>query len=89
MAAEPLQFAVKTTVCDKDYEHLTGPTGISMFGCRPKNTIVFNTVADWDGVKSDLAYAGLFQNYEDSSTHLALLSAAACQLQKVRVFGVR
>ena len=48
-----------------------------MVGCRPKNTIVFNTVADWDGVKSDLAYAGLFRNYEDSSTHLALLPHAS------------
>ena len=74
LQAEPSRFAVKPTVCDRDYEHLRGPNGKPMVGCRPKNTVVSNTVSDWDGAKSALQYANLFRNYEDGvATRLALM----------------
>ena len=72
LSAEPLQFKIRPTICDRDYEHLLGPNSLPMTGCRPKKSGQ-NTVTDWDGVKSELKYAGLFRNYDGAKTRLAVL----------------
>jgi hypothetical protein len=36
--AQPTQFPVEPTVCDMDYEHMSGPSGMPMRGCTPKST---------------------------------------------------
>ena len=75
LQAEPASFAVKPTVCDRDYEHLDGPTGVRMVGCTPKNTVTDNRITDVDNARdSGLTYAGLFRNFDsDGSTFLGLM----------------
>jgi hypothetical protein len=36
--AQPTQFPMEPTLCDRDYEHMSGPSGIPMRGCTPKST---------------------------------------------------
>jgi hypothetical protein len=75
LKAEPIAFAVKPTVCDRDYEHMNGPTGTRMVGCTPKKTITDNKVIDIDNIRDErISYAGLFRNYDsDGSTYLGLM----------------
>lgn len=75
LKAEPAVFAVKPAVCDRDYEHMNGPTGSPMVGCTPKNTVVDNKVTDLDDARDDgIAYARLFRNFNtDGSTYLGLM----------------
>jgi hypothetical protein len=75
LSAEPTSFAVKPTVCDRDYEHMNGPSGTRMVGCTPKSTVTDNTVTDVDNTRENaLAYAGLFRNFDsDGSTYLGLM----------------
>ena len=75
LKAEPSVFAVKPAVCDRDYEHMSGPTGSPMVGCSPKNTVIDNKVTDIDDAKDDaIAYARLFRNFDtDGSTYLGLM----------------
>ena len=75
-SAEPMQFAVKPTLCDRDYEHLRGPAGAKMVGCTPKATASDNqvvaTIIDQFGGISSLSNAKLFRNFNsDGSTTLA------------------
>jgi hypothetical protein len=39
-STQPTQFPVQPTVCNRDYEHMRGPSGIPMRGCTPKSTCV-------------------------------------------------
>ena len=72
LSATPLRLAVQPTLCDRDYEHLSGPTGRRMVGCSPSSTVLDNQVTDLFGAKQPLAYAGLFRNYgSDGTTSLA------------------
>jgi hypothetical protein len=75
LKAEPESFAVKPTVCDRDYEHMNGPTGARMVGCTPKNTVTENRVIDQDNIRDErVSYAGLFRNFDsDGSTYLGLM----------------
>jgi hypothetical protein len=75
LKAEPTAFAVKPTVCDRDYEHMNGPTGERMMGCTPKNTIIDNKIIDIDNTREEhISYAGLFRNFNsDGSTYLGLM----------------
>ena len=75
LKAEPESFAVKPTVCDRDYEHMNGPTGGRMVGCTPKNTVIDNKITDVNNARdSGLSYAGLFRNFNsDGSTYLGLM----------------
>ena len=67
-SSEPQLFAVKPTLCDRDYEHMRGPTGAPLKGCAPKNTVLENTIVDAFADSSTISYAGLFRNYDDKRT---------------------
>ena len=70
--AEPKIFPVKPTICDRDYEHMRGPSGSPMYGCAPKRTVTDNAITDAFSVKSPIAFARLFRNYAtDGTTRLA------------------
>ena len=75
LKSEPVSFAVKPTVCDRDYEHMSGPTGARMVGCTPKNTVTDNCIIDVDNAReSRIGFAGLFRNFNtDGSTYLGLM----------------
>ena len=64
LSTEPKRFAVRPTLCDRDYEHLLGPSGLRMSGCTPNSAIV----TDSNGGLSQLNYAPLFRNYDSSGT---------------------
>jgi hypothetical protein len=38
VSAQPTQFPVEPSMCSRDYEHMSGPSGIPMRGCMPKST---------------------------------------------------
>jgi hypothetical protein len=70
--AEPKVFAVKPTICDRDYEHLAGPSNTPMKGCSPKKTMVYNAISDPFNAKTPVAYSKLFRNYNsDATTRMA------------------
>ena len=75
LKAEPASFAVKPAVCDRDYEHMSGPTGARMVGCTPKNTVTDNSITDADNAREDsIRFARLFRNFNtDGSTYLGLM----------------
>jgi hypothetical protein len=79
LKAEPSLFAVQPTMCDRDYEHMNGPTGARMVGCTPKNTVTDNKITDADNAREDhISYAGLFRNFDsDGSTYLGLMPLRA------------
>ena len=68
--SEPQIFALKPTLCDRDYEHMKGPNGIAMKGCAPKNTLLENVISDAFSDLSDIEYARLFRNYDARKTSL-------------------
>ena len=68
---EPRMFAVNPTVCDRDYEHLLGPSGAAMKGCSPKKNMVGNDITDAYAGKYSLEHARLFRNYENRQTKMA------------------
>ncbi len=50
------------------------------------NVEVQNTIADWNGVKSDLQYAQLFRNFKETGTRLALMPHTT--LKKTGFLGI-
>jgi hypothetical protein len=68
--SEPRMFALKPTLCDRDYEHMKGPNWIAMKGCAPKNTILENKIMDAFSDVSPIQYARLFRNYDSKKTSL-------------------
>jgi len=76
--AEPRVFAVRPTVCDRDYEHMRGPTNAPMKGCSPKNTMVYNAITDPFNAKTQVTYSKLFRNYaSDATTRFAKMPYSA------------
>ena len=75
LKAIPSLFAVEPTVCDRDYEHMNGPTGARMVGCTPKSTIIENMVTDVDDARdASIEYARLFRNFDtDGSTDIGIM----------------
>jgi len=69
-SSEPQMFALKPTLCDRDYEHLKGPSGVAMKGCSPKNTLLENQVTNAFSDVSPLTHAGLFRNFDNKKTSL-------------------
>ena len=68
---QPKLFAVNPTMCDRDYEHLSGPSNIRMKGCSPKSTVLDNQVTNAYSAQYQLEYAGLFRNYDGKQTRMA------------------
>ena len=60
LSTEPKRFAVRPTLCDRDYEHLVGPRGGKMTGCTPNNA----QISDANGGTSPVAFSSLFRNYD-------------------------
>lgn len=69
-SSEPKLFPVKPTLCDRDYEHMSGPTGAPMKGCSPKSTLLENQLTDAFSDPAALSFAGLFRNYDNRKTSL-------------------
>lgn len=69
-SSEPKLFALKPTLCDRDYEHMRGPGGAAMKGCAPKKTLLENQITDAFSDVSSISYAGLFRNYDSKKTSL-------------------
>ena len=71
LSAVPAKFAVRPTVCDRDYEHLRGPSGLRMAGCSPSPSVDNRVTDAFGNVQTNLAYAGLFRNYADGVATMA------------------
>ena len=69
----PKQFPVLPTVCDRDYEHLRGPSGLQMVGCSPSSAVLQNQIVDNSNTPYPITYAGLFRNYNSDGTSIARL----------------
>jgi hypothetical protein len=70
--AEPNLFAVKPTVCDRDYEHMLGPTQQPLMGCSPKQSSI-NSITDNNDIVSALSFAKLFRNFKSGHTELPVM----------------
>ena len=82
---QPKLFPVMPTICDRDYEHMAGPSAIPMRGCAPKG-LPNNQVTDTHLRRYDLNYASLFRNYNGRLTALGKLPTAG--LNKTGFLGV-
>jgi hypothetical protein len=75
---QPAQFPVKPTVCDRDYEHMSGASGVPMRGCSPKSTgVPDNQITNAQASPLELQYARPFWNYQDKQTQMAKMPFAA------------
>ena len=84
---QPQLFPVLPTICDRDYEHMSGPNNIPMKGCSPKSTgVPDNYVTDSYDVRYPLEYSALFRNYNGQQTQFAKVPGAV--LEKTGFLGV-